>query len=80
MILLPRGHLIMSGISFGSFNLGVPLTSIRWRPGMMLTISQCVVQSMSRKNYLVPNVESDEYEKYWIIGIYKNITDGKIEE
>lgn len=35
---------------------------------------------MSRKNYLVPNVESDEYEKYWIIGIYKNITDGKIEE
>lgn len=44
------------------------------------TDSYCTVQFISTKNYLVPNVHSDEYEEYWITEIYRSIIDGKTEK
>lgn len=40
---------------------------------MLFNIACCTVQSISTKKLLVPNVNDDEYEKYYIIGIFQGL-------
>lgn len=40
---------------------------------MLLNISQCTRQSIPKENDVAANVSSEKYEKYWILGIYRNI-------